>query len=498
MENPISKMQASESAVILGLGRQGTALARYLANQGTHVRVSDLRSRVELADVIASLADLTIEYVLGKHSESLLTSAGTLYISGGVLADAPLVEEARQRGIRISNDSQLFLDKASCSVIGVTGSAGKTTTTALLGRMGVASGRAGETWVGGNIGNPLLTYLERMQPRDLAVMELSSFQLEIMTISPATAAVLNVTPNHLDRHGSMEFYTSAKARILDFQDEQDKAVLGWDDPVARSFAERVQGELWWFSAKNDGSFLQGCYLKGKEIILRREATEVVVATTDDIRLRGAHNVLNVLAACTIAAAEGIEPEAMRRGIRLFSGVPHRLEVVRESRNITWVNDSIATAPERSRAAVLSFDEPLVLLLGGRDKELPWETLALVVGEHVRHVIFFGEAAGLIEISFRQIFAREGKTSPEPVLVDEGSGKLINIEGSTAGEANEHPDPFPFSMYRAESMIAAVGVAARVAQAGDVVLLSPGCTSFDEFVDFEARGEEFRRLVMDLD
>lgn len=485
-------MSVPHSAVVLGLGRQGAALARHLAEQGTQVRVTDLRSRKELAAALAGLADLTIEYVLGKHPESLLDGVGTLYVSGGVPADAPLVEAARRRGIRISNDSQLFLDLAPCRVIGVTGSAGKTTTTALLGRMGAASGRAGTTWVGGNIGNPLLANVAQMQPEDLAVMELSSFQLEIMTTSPQTAAVLNLTPNHLDRHGTMEVYTAAKARILDFQREPAAAVLNRDDPLAQALAGRVRGELWWFSATDD-TIEQGCFLRGAQIVLRTATGEQPIASRADIRLRGAHNVANVLAACTVAAAVGIAPAAMRQAIHEFRGVPHRLEVVRELQGVVWVNDSIATAPERSVAAVNAFQEPIVLLLGGRDKKLPWDTLARAIRTSARHVIVFGEAAGLIEKNLRAV-AGEELVPPPPVMEDKGSGYRNHIEGSTAGEANEHPDPFPIQIHRAESLAAAVGIAANVAQPGDVVLLAPGCTSFDQFRDFEERGEVFRALV----
>lgn len=448
--------------VILGLARQGMALARYLVQQGARVVVSDIRPAGQLAETLAGLSDLTIEYALGGHPATLLDGADLLCLSGGVPAGVPLAQEARRRGIALSNDSQIFLEAAPCRVMGITGSAGKTTTTTLTGQILAAAGR--RTWVGGNIGNPLIADLGRMTPADIAVMELSSFQLEIMTVSPQVAGVLNLTPNHLDRHGTLEIYSAAKSRILRHQGRDGLAVLGRDDEAVRGLAAAARGTVWWFSAREPVA--AGACVRESAMYFRGAEREQRVCAMSDIRLRGEHNVLNVLAACALSGAAGAPPAVMREVIASFPGVAHRLELVRDWRGVRWFNDSIATAPERVVAALRSFEEPIVLLAGGRDKQLPWDDFARAARQNTRIVVAFGECAGLIE----QAALRE----------------------NTA-----RPGPRPLRVVRCGRMAEAVGQAAELAQPGDVVLLSPGGTSFDEFKDFEERGRRFREMVNNL-
>ncbi|MGH2522559.1 MAG: Mur ligase family protein, partial [Anaerolineales bacterium] len=309
--------------VILGLARQGMALARYLAEAGARVIVSDAQPADKLAAAIAALSDLTIEYALGGHPLSLLDEADLLCLSGGVPSDLPVVREARHRGIPLSNDAQIFLEACPATVIGITGSAGKTTTTTLVGRMlrVEGGGRRGTlhaapstlhpVWVGGNIGNPLIAEVRQMRAEDWVVMELSSFQLELMSRSPQVAAVLNITPNHLDRHGTMEAYAAAKSNILRHQSASDVAVLGLDDPGARGLASLVRGELLYFSAEREVE--AGACLRAEQIVFRRAGREQAVCAVSEIQLRGQHNVLNVLAACAISGAAGATPEMMRAG-----------------------------------------------------------------------------------------------------------------------------------------------------------------------------------------
>ena len=455
----------NKRVVILGLARQGTALAQYLVAQGAQVVASDAKPAEQLSDALAVLSNLPIEYALGGHPPTLLDGADLLCISGGVPAGVPLAQEARRRRVPVSNDSQVFLDAAPCTVIGITGSAGKTTTTTLTGKMVTASRRT--TWVGGNIGNPLIADLDRMTANDVAVMELSSFQLEIMTASPHIAGVLNITPNHLDRHGTMDVYIEAKSQILRRQRPDGIAVLGRDDNNARSLESVTRGFVWWFSAEEPVD--TGAFLRQGRLYLRDGSRERTVCAVSDIRLRGAHNVLNAVAACALSGAMGVEPEAMREAIRDFTGVPHRLELVRERNGVKWYNDSIATAPERVVAAMNSFTEPVVLLAGGRDKKLPWEEFSRVARQKTKTLIVFGEAADLIERAAEaeneKVEGRMYKTRP----------KLINV-------------------VKCGRMAEAVQKAAEIAEAGDVVLLSPGGTSFDEFKDFEERGQKFRELV----
>ena len=338
-------------------------------------------------------------------------------------------------------------------MIGITGSAGKTTTTTLVGRM------CQTAFVGGNIGRPLIGDLARLHSGDVVVMELSSFQLEMMTRGPQVAAVLNITPNHLDRHGSMAAYAEAKSRILRHQGQGGVAVLGRDDPGAMALAPLARGPVHYFSAA--GPVADGAFMDGEGLMLARGGQAEAVATLADIELRGRHNVLNVLAAIAISAAAGAAPEAMRAGLVGFRGVAHRLELVREQGGVRWYNDSIATAPERVQAALRSFDEPIVLLLGGRDKNLPWAELARLVSTRVKAAVLFGEAAPLIERAL-----------------------------AAAGVPAERRPRF-------DSLAQAVTAAAGLAQPGDVVLLSPGATGYDEFKDFAERGERFTEWVKAL-
>ncbi len=490
-----------QTAVVLGLARQGIALAAYLAEHGVRVRASDLRPNDALVPVFGALRKYQLDFVLGGHPLSLLDGADIIFVSGGVPTDIPLLQQARERGIPLSNDSQLFLEKAPCKVVGVTGSAGKTTATLLAGRMVAACRRFRHVWVGGNVGNPLLADVHRMTSEDVAIMELSSFQLEIMTSSPKVAAILNITPNHLDRHGTMDEYVEAKARILDGQRTGDVAVLGCDDEMTWGLRRRVRGNCWGFGTGSAPSFMDGCHLDGERIMLRRDGYSNPFAARKDIQLRGSHNKLNVLAAATLAAAVGVEPTAA--AIRGFDGVPHRLELVHEANQVRWVNDTMATTPERTVAALQSFTAPVILLLGGRDKELPWGVLAERVKTGVKAIILFGEAAMLIERELGRAWAgsfavttmTEGRGTRNR---DGGLGIENQINGSTTGDAAIHGPNHTFpAVMRVGGLEEAVQQAVDSTEAGDVVLLSPGCTSFDKFCDASARGDRFRELVREL-
>jgi UDP-N-acetylmuramoylalanine--D-glutamate ligase len=465
--------------LILGAARQGLALARWLSLRGARVTLSDTRSDADLRLARQSLAEYPIDWALGGHPLQLLDATDVLCLSGGVPLTLPIVAEATKRGIPLSNDSQIFMEVVPCKTIGITGSAGKTTTTTLVGNMAKLSYQNAEgrkqiedtsdfriprsVYVGGNIGDPLINYVDNMKADDIAILELSSFQLEQMTVSPNVAAILNITPNHLDRHGTMEAYTAAKARILEFQSEGDAAVLGRDDKGAWSLRSKVRGKLYTFSLDELEEGLNGAYLHDGLLNLRDGNAYLPLILREKISLRGDQNVSNVLAAFAIGHAAGFPLDAMLEAAEEFRGVPHRLELVRELRGVRWYNDSTATAPERSMAAIRAFDEPIVLLLGGRDKDLPWEELMRPVGERVDHVVLFGEAVEKIENTARTLGLRENES------------KLMRVN----------------------SLHEAVIKAAEIAESGDVVLLSPGGTSFDEFKDFAERGERFREWVQAL-
>lgn len=481
--------------VILGMARQGMATARFFLARGARVTVSDLRSAEQLAVACDNLAQYAAEHVpatgpkpalhtvLGGHPLALLDEADLLCLSGGVSPAIPIVQEAARRGIRLSNDGQLTALHCPVPIVGITGSAGKTTTTTLVGLMLQVAGFT--VHVGGNIGNPLLDRLEAVGAGDKVVMELSSFQLELFDRSPAVAAVLNITPNHLDRHPSMSHYAAAKANILRFQSRGNTCVLAADDgytgPWLRSGRCEIaagegqdavyfplQGMRLGFSTVVEVP--AGAFLAGDRLIWRRPGLpDVEICRAGEVRLRGRHNLANIVAACCLAGAAGADAEAMRAVATSFGGVEHRLEIVRRRGGVLWVDDSIATAPERTVAAVRSFTEPLVLLLGGRDKHLPWAECAAEIHRRgaggtavVRHAVLFGEAAGLIAAALAQ-HVRDSGDLPVPVT-------------------------------RCVDLPEAVSKAAAVARAGDVVLLAPGGTSFDAYEDFAARGRHFRVLV----
>ena len=448
--------------LILGAARQGLALARWLSVHGAHVTLSDMRSADELRLVRESLAEVQIDWALGGHPLELLDSTDVLCLSGGIPLTLPIVAAAVARGIPLSNDSQIFMEVVPCKTIGITGSAGKTTTTTLVGRM-AKNAYGDRAFIGGNIGDPLLNYVDEMKPADIAILELSSFQLEQMTISPNVAAILNITPNHLDRHGTMEAYTAAKARILAFQSKADTAILGRDDHGAWNLRDKVQGKLLTFSMHDLDEGMNGTYLHEGLLNLRDGNAYLPLMLREKILLRGEHNVANVLAAFAIGHAAGFPLDAMLEAIEDFHGVAHRLEFVRELHGARWYNDSMASAPERTLAAIRAFDEPIVLMLGGRDKDLPWEELMQLVSERVDHVVLFGEAAEKIQKTVDSL----------------GLGQMR------------------CTLSRVNGLHEAVIKAAEVAEAGDVVLLSPGGTSFDEFKDFADRGERFRTWVQEL-
>jgi UDP-N-acetylmuramoylalanine--D-glutamate ligase len=444
---------SGQRVLILGAARQGLALAQYLVRHGASVTLNDRQPAEKFGEAIATMKEA--RWVLGSHPTELLDQADLVCVSGGVPLTNPIVAGALARGIPLSNDSQIFLEAAPCKVIGITGSAGKTTTTTLVGRMAKAA-LTSSVFVGGNIGSPLIALVDEMTPDDLAIIELSSFQLEIMDRSPQIVAVLNVTPNHLDRHGTMQAYLDAKRRILTFQDSDDVAVLGRDDPGSWGLASQVRGELVTFGIdKPRGG--AGAYMKEGALYYWDGVQDTWLLDRASIALRGEHNLQNVLAACAIIAAADLPFEAMQSGVADFTGVAHRLEFVRTWKGAHWYNDSIATAPERAIAAIRSFDEPLVLLAGGRDKDLPWGEFATLVRNRVDHLIVFGEAAD----------------------------KIIAAMGAN------------YPCVRCTNLRQAVEAAAQVVEPGDVVLLAPGGTSFDEFKDFEERGECFRKLVMSL-
>ena len=443
------------TVVLLGLARTNLALARYFVREGADVLVYDDRPAEALGERVALLDGLPVRFALGEGDLTIVDGADALYVTPGVRRDHALVRRAEQVGVRVSSEIELTFELCPVPIAGITGSAGKTTTTTLVGEMLRESGLP--TFVGGNIGRPLIDRLDQIGPDARVVLELSSAMLEHLARSPHVGAVLNVTPNHLDWHASFEAYRDAKARILELQGPDDVGVLGLDDPVAALLADRGQGRKLWFSLQH--GVTEGACRVGDDLVLAVGEAEGVICRRGGVKLRGEHNQLNVLAAATIAACRGASLEAISRVATTFSGVEHRIEPVRTLDGAAWYNDSKATSPDETNAALRSFVEPIVLLAGGRSKKAPLDEMAREIAARVRVLVVFGEMADEI------------------------------AEAVTAAPGGERVD-----VRRAPSLAGAVALAREAARPGDVVLLSPSGTSFDAFQDFEHRGRVFKQLV----
>lgn len=435
---------------VVGLGREGCAVARFLTAVGSRVIATDDRSAAALGPQVQTLPG-SVELRLGGLSEEVL-DVDTCFVSPGVPLDVPLLREASRRGASLWNETGLLLWLCPTQVVGITGSSGKSTTTALVAAMAEADGRM--TYLGGNIGRPLLESVGQMVEGDVVVLELSSFQLELVRHSPRIAGVTNITPNHLDRHHTMSAYVDAKANVFSHQGRDDVTVLNADDPLTSGLVGRCPGRVHWFSRSQHSE--PGAHLSNDSIVLTAPGgASWEVCRVADLGLLGDHNVGNALAASALAGAMGLSVTAMAQALRDFRGLPHRLERVASRDGVTFYNDSIATTPERSLAGVRAMSGPVVLLAGGRDKHLPWEAWAAEVAQSTRAVVTFGEMGTALE------------------------GLLLRAGARVS---------------RAQGLTEAVELASRLARPGDAVLLSPGGTSFDEFRDFEERGDAFRRLA----
>ena len=449
---------AGQRATLIGLGtRTHVALARFLVGHGAEVTITDSKPEEQLKDEIDLLGGLRVRLSLGGHRLDEILPTDVVFVSPGVPREIPLLGELAARGVRISSEIELLFDVCPAPIVGITGSSGKTTTTALVGEMLVAGGRP--ALVGGNIGTPLIGRLEGMSLDSRVVLELSSFQLEHLRRSPSIGAVLNITPNHLDRHHTFERYVDAKSNLVRYQRESDYAVLGFDDPAARGLASVCSGRVLGFSQQ--AALQQGTYRHGDQLVSRWGGGEEAICNVREVKLRGQHNLYNVLAAAAVARADGVSLEAIRRVATSFRGVEHRLEIVAEIDGVRYVNDSIATSPERALAALRSFEEPIVLIAGGRSKHLPLDALAVEIGRRAKALVTLGEMAEEVEAAVR-----------------DGGGSMLPV-------------------WRCQEMAEAVRRAAACAEPGDVVLLSPGGTSFDQFRDFEERGRRFREVVGEL-
>ena len=440
--------------LVVGLARTGVATALFCAGHNAIVTATDIRTESELGDAPGKLREAGVKLELGGHNESTYLAQDLIVPSPGVPGDDPFLKLARSKRITIWSEIELAYRFLEGELIGITGSNGKTTTTTLVHYILRTAGYP--AILAGNVGTPLISFVDQMNAETVSVVELSSFQLEwIEKFRPDIGVFLNLTPDHLDRHKTMEAYTAAKARIFEKQTELDAAVLNADDPPTVSLAP-TKPQLFWFSRNK--RVLQGACVRGEDLVVVHDGKEEFVMKRVEIPLPGAHNLENVLAAVTTARLAEVDAATIAKAVKSFTGVEHRLEFTAEIRGVRYYNDSKATNVDATLKALDAFPGRIVVILGGKDKGSDYTGLQRALREKAILALLIGAASEKIE---------------------------KQIEGSVAIE-------------RAGTMERAVEIASQAAQPGDIVLLAPACASFDQFENFEHRGRVFKELVRKLE
>ena len=448
-----------KTVAVIGIGVSNTPLIKLLLRAGIKVTACDKARRADFGGLAEELESLGAELRLGPDYLKGIDQ-DVIFRTPGLRPDVPELLEAQARGSVITSEMEVFFQVCPCHLLAVTGSDGKTTTTTIIA--GLLKEAGYHTFLGGNIGHPLLAEVPAMRPEDWAVLELSSFQLMTMSRSPRIAVVTNLAPNHLDIHRSMEEYVTAKENIFLHQGPEDRVVLNFDNDITRGFAEKAPGRVTFFSRQ--GGDTSGVYLRDGTIWVHGEDGRRPVLDTADILLPGVHNVENYMAA--IAAVDGLVPDQVIRDYaRTFGGVEHRIELVRTLDGVRYYNDSIASSPTRTIAGLRSFREKVILIAGGYDKHIPYDPLGPELVEHVKLLILTGATAPKIR---------------------------------AAAQAAPGYDPAALPIVETEDLAAAVAEARRRAQPGDVVILSPASASFDRFKNFMERGQAFKDLVNGLE
>lgn len=449
----------NKNVLVVGMARSGIAAAKLLADKGAQVRISDMKTKEQFAGSLKELERPGIEWRLGEKSEDLLEGMDLLVISPGVPVDKPVVVKAREMGIPVIGELELAYRMSQGSVVAITGTNGKTTTTTLVGEIFKNMGR--RTFVVGNIGYPYSAAAADTRPEDVVVAEVSSFQLEtIDTFHPTISAILNVTEDHLIRHGTMEAYIGLKARIFENQHEDDTVVLNYDDPIVRGLDKQPLCNVLYFSRTQVPPC--GAYVKDGDIVFHRDGVEKAICPASEVYIPGPHNLENALAATAMAMAAGVPAAVIRHTLRTFKGVEHRIEFVREIKGVRFINDSKGTNVDSTIKAVDTMKNDTVLIAGGSDKHTSFEPLCrTIAGSRVRRVVLIGDTAPQLELQLRE-----------------------------AGFEQIERAGYDFKK--------AIELAFSRAECGWNVLLSPACASFDMFEDYEHRGREFKRIVDEMD
>ncbi len=452
-------MKKSKVAFI-GVGVSHTDLIKLFLKKGIDVTVCDRKTAEKMGAVHDELLALGAKFCLGDNYLDSLTGFDVVFRAPGMYFNNEKLTAARKHGVVITSEMEVFFDLCPCKIYAVTGSDGKTTTTTIIAGLLEKSGK--KVYKGGNIGRALLPLIEEITEDDVAVVELSSFQLLSMRKSPDTAVITNIAPNHLDVHGTMEEYIWSKTNLIAHQNAFTKTVLNLDNELTNNLEDMVRGTLVKFSRRSVPDC--GTFLNEKGMLCYNEYGKITeIINKDSIRIPGIHNVENYLAA--IAAVWGeVSAEVIKDMAENFGGVEHRIEFVRELDGVKWYNDSIATSPTRVLAGLNSFDQRLIVIAGGYDKKIPFEPMAETVNQKVKKLILMGVTADKIEKAITECSCY---------------------------------DPEKISIYHVSSMEEAVSTARSIAEKGDIVTLSPACASFDLYPNFEARGIHFKNLVKEL-
>ena len=447
-----------KKVLLVGLAKTGVSTIKKLDKLGASIVVTDIKPKEKLEDILSQLNGLNnVEYILGSHPEDISDIDLTI-VSPGVPLDLPFIEKLKESNVKIIGEVELAYTLSNNPIfVGITGTNGKTTTTSLVGEIFKEANR--DTYIVGNIGNPVIDTVDYTDKNSVLVTELSSFQLEsIDTFRPKVSSILNITEDHLNRHHTMENYINAKARIFENQDKSDFSILNYDDSIVRNLNKNNNASILYFSRKEKVD--QGVYLdENNNIVISIDGKQITVLNRNELSLPGDHNLENAMAAILMTYVVGVDLEVIKQVLTTFKGVEHRLEFVTNKNGIMFVNDSKGTNPDSTIKAIGSYERPIILIAGGMDKHSDFTDMMKCATKNVKELVLLGETADKIEASAR----KEG---------------LENIT-------------------KVKNMEEAVKKAYELAEDGDVVLLSPGCASWDMYPNFEARGLDFKENIYKL-
>lgn len=447
-----------KKVAVLGIGISNIPLIKYLVNLGVSVTAFDRNTQESLSDELSELKGLSVQYSLGNDYLESLNGFDIIFRTPGMRPDLPQLVNAVEKGAELTSEMEVFISLCPAQIFAVTGSDGKTTTTTLIYK--ILSEEGYNCWLGGNIGTPLLSKIDEVKDTDKVVLELSSFQLMTIKNCPSISVITNISPNHLDVHKSLNEYIDAKKNIFINQTESDKLVLNYDNEITKSFANEAKGYCVYFSRVNNID--TGVILKDGKLIVKNENEEIEVVDAENIKIPGVHNIENYMAA-TAATIDFVKPDTIKKIATTFNGVEHRIELVRELNGVKFYNSSIDSSPSRTIAALSTFKNKVILISGGKDKGIPYDSIGQIIAEKVKCLLLIGATASKIE---------------------EALNNYINQTDSECEVKIIHCNTYEEVVNRAY----------EEAYPGDCVILSPASTSFDMFKNFEQRGNTFKELV----